>query len=313
MEYPWGHTRRFNSYTEHIRKQFEGRVQKLSIDAGFTCPNRDGTVEKHGCTYCVNDAFTPSYCHPSKAISQQLQEGKEFHKKRYKRASRYLAYLQAYSNTYAPLGVLAEFYEEALSVEGVIGLIIGTRPDCVDDEKLKYISHLSRNYYVVLEYGVESCYNKTLERINRGHTFEQSVEAIEKSASYGIKTGAHMIFGLPGETRQDMLEEASILSSLPINSIKFHQLQIIKNTQMAEDYRRHPEDFHRFGLDEYVDFIIDFVEKLNPYIMIERFAGEAPPRFLVKSDWGLIRNDQLLDKIENKLAERNSWQGKHYN
>ncbi len=308
----WGHKRRFNSYTEYIRKQFEGRVQKLSIDAGFSCPTRDGTAGRNGCTYCVNDAFNPSYCHPSKAISQQLQEGQEFHKKRYKRASRYLAYFQAYSNTYAPLDVLAEFYEEALSVEGVLGLIIGTRPDCVDDEKLKYISDLSKDYYVVLEYGVESCYNKTLERINRGHTFEQSVEAIEKSAAYGIKTGAHMIFGLPGETRQDMLEEVSILSSLPINSIKFHQLQIIKNTQMAEEYLNSPEDFHRFSLDEYVDFIVDFIEKLNPDIMIERFAGEVPPRFLVKSDWGLIRNDQVLDKIEKKLAERDTWQGKYY-
>jgi hypothetical protein len=208
--------------------------------------------------------------------------------------------------------VLAEFYEEALSVEGVIGLIIGTRPDCVDDEKLKYISDLSRDYYVVLEYGVESCYNKTLDRINRGHTFEQSVEAIEKSAAYGIKTGAHMIFGLPGETRHDMLSEASILSSLPINSIKFHQLQIIKNTQMAEDYRRHPEDFHLFSLEGYVDFIVDFVERLSPGIMIERFAGEVPPRYLAKSDWGLIRNDQVLDKIEKKLAERDTWQGKFY-
>jgi radical SAM protein (TIGR01212 family) len=310
--YSWGHNRRFNSYAEHFRKQFNGRVQKLSIDAGFTCPNRDGTVGNGGCTYCVNDAFNPSYCHPQKSITQQIKEGIEFHRNRYRRADKFLAYFQAYSNTYAPLGQLTSLYEEALSVDSVVGLVIGTRPDCVDEEKLKYFSDLARDHYFILEYGLESCYNRTLVRINRGHTFEQSVEALEMTARFGIDSGAHIIFGLPGETEHDMLQEAEILSALPLKSIKFHQLQLIRNTRMAKEFEEVPEDFRRFTLDEYLDFIVRFVERLNPGFIIERFAGEVPPRFLVRNDWEKIRNDQLLNRIEGLLEERETWQGKKF-
>lgn len=308
--YSWGHNRRFNSYAEYFRKQFNGRVQKLSIDAGFTCPNRDGTIAGGGCTYCLNDAFNPSYCHPKKSITQQINEGIGFHRKRYRRADKFLAYFQAYSNTYAPLDHLIELYEEALSVEGVIGIVIGTRPDCIDDEKLSWFRDLSRDHYLVLEYGLESCYNRTLARINRGHTFEQSVEALEMTHKYGINSGAHIIFGLPGETEQDMLDQAKILSSLPLKSIKFHQLQLIKNTKMAMEFEENPDDFHHFSLDKYLDFIVLFVERLNPSIIIERFAGEVPPRFLVKNDWGRVRNDQILQRIEKLMEEKDTWQGK---
>ena len=236
MKYPWGHSRRFNAYSNYFLKEFGERVQKLSIDAGFTCPNRDGTVGTGGCTYCNNDAFNPSYCSPSKSINQQIIEGIEFHQKRYRRANKYLAYFQPFSNTYAPLDKLRNIYHEALKFPEVIGLVIGTRPDCIDDKKLEFFSELSKKYYVIIEYGIESCYDKTLERVNRGHSFEQSVKAITKTAQKGIKTGAHIIFGLPGETKQEMLDEADILSELPLNNIKFHQLQIIKDTEMAIRY-----------------------------------------------------------------------------
>ncbi|MBW6459678.1 MAG: TIGR01212 family radical SAM protein [Bacteroidales bacterium] len=311
-QFPWGHNRRFNAYAEYFKKCFGGRVQKLAIDAGFTCPNRDGLKGNGGCTYCTNDAFNPSYCHPGKSVRQQIEEGIEFHKKRYRRAGRYLAYFQPYSNTYASLSRLKEIFYQALNYPGIIGLVIGTRPDCIDDEKLEYFASISRSHYVILEYGLESCYNQTLERINRGHTFEDSVKALEMTARYGVKTGVHMIFGLPGESVEMMLDQAKTLSSLPINNIKFHQLQIIKNTFMAQEFKEKPEDFVNFTLEGYIDFIIDFVERLNPDTVIERFSGEVPPRYLAGPDWGLIRNDRVLAMIEKRMEERRTWQGRSF-
>lgn len=310
--FPWGHNRRFNSYSEYFKKKFGTRVQKLSIDAGFTCPNRDGTKGINGCTYCNNDAFNPSYCHPEKNIEQQIKEGIEFHTNRYRRAEKYLAYFQAYSNTYAPLEKLKHIYSQALNFDEIVGLVIGTRPDCIDSEKLSYFKKLSEKKYLIIEYGIESCYNQTLIKINRGHTFEDAKKAITLTSDYGINVGAHIIFGLPGETRNQMLEQADIISGLPINTIKFHQLQIIKGTALEKQYNSQPETFKFFELDEYIDFIVDFTELLNPNIVIERFAGEVPPRFLSGPGWGLIRNDQLLNKIEKRLEERNTWQGKYY-
>lgn len=310
MEFVWGHKRRFNAYSNYLKKEFGERVQKLSIDAGFTCPNRDGTVGRGGCTFCDNNAFNPSYCEAKKPVGQQIREGIEFHSNRYRRAHKYLAYFQAYSNTYADHAHLKTIYEEALGKPEIIGLVIGTRPDCVDESLLDYFKELSERYYIIVEYGIESCYDKTLVEINRGHTFQQSVDAIKLTASKGIKTGAHLIFGLPGESRAEMLSEAKILSNLPIDSIKFHQLQIIKGTKMEEDYMLNPEKFDFFELIAYVEFVIDFIEKLNPNIVIERFAGEVPPRFLAGPGWGLIRNDQILNLIEKRLEDRNTWQGR---
>ncbi len=310
--YPWNHQRRFNSYAEYFKKEFGGRVQKLAIDAGFTCPNRDGFKGRGGCTYCDNDAFNPSYCHPEKSIRKQIEEGIEFHARRYRRANRYLAYFQPYSNTYAPLESLKEIYNQALAFPEITGVVIGTRPDCIDEEKLEYFSELSKHHYVMIEFGIESCFNKTLHRINRGHTFEEAVNAIEMTSSYKIKTGAHFIFGLPGETRQEMINEIGLINKLPLDTIKFHQLQIVKGTRMAKEFAENPEDFIRFSLDEYIEFIIDAVECLNPVFVIERFAGEVPPRFLAKEGWGLIRNDQVLARIEKRMEERDTWQGKKY-
>ncbi len=312
MEYPWGHQRRFNAYAQYFKQTFGGRIQKLSIDAGFTCPNRDGTLGRGGCTYCNNDAFNPSYCHPGKSVEKQIQEGIEFHTNRYRRAEMYLAYFQPYSNTYAPLEKLKKLYDSTLAHKEIAGLVIGTRPDCIDDEKLKYFEELSRNHYVIIEYGIESCYDNTLQRINRKHSYKQSQEAIMKTAGYGIKTGAHLIFGLPGESREEMLRQAEIISSLPLDTIKFHQLQIVKGTAMSKDFERNPSGYTLFELQEYIEFIIRFIEHMSPSIAIERFAGEVPPRFLVAPYWGLIRNDQIVAMIDKKLTELDSWQGKKY-
>ncbi len=312
MKYYWNHKRRFNSYSEYFKNTFGKRVQKITVDAGFTCPNRDGTLARGGCTYCNNNAFNPSYCMPDKAISLQIDEGKKFHKRRYRRADTYLVYFQPYSNTYASLSQLKKLYEEALMQKGVIGLVIGTRPDCIDDDKLDYFQHLSKKYFVIIEYGVESIYNKSLELINRQHTFEQSVIAIKKTAERGIFVGAHFIFGLPGETREMMLDSVKIISELPLTTIKFHQLQIVKGTKMAQDYVKNPSSFNMFSFEEYIDFIIKFTERLNPAFIIERFAGEVPPRFLITNTWNRLRNDQINKLIEMELERRNTWQGKFY-
>ncbi len=312
MNYPWGHTRRFNAYAEYFKREFGERVQKVSIDAGFTCPNRDGSLARGGCTYCNNDAFNPSYCSPDKSVTQQLQEGVEFHKVRYRRAKKYLAYFQTYSNTYAPIDRLKSIYEEALSFPGVVGLVVGTRPDCIDDEKLDWFGNLAREHYLMIEYGIESTYDKTLERINRHHTWEQSKEAIMKTAGKGIRTGAHLIFGLPGESREEMLAEAPVISALPLTTVKFHQLQIVKGTLMAGDYARNSCQYELFGLNEYIEFIIRFVERINPDFIIERFTGEVPPRFHGGPNWGVIRNDQVNQMIEKKMEALNTWQGRLY-
>ncbi len=310
--FPWGNRRRFNAYSDYFKRVFGERVQKVTIDAGFTCPNRDGTVGRGGCTYCNNDAFNPSYCKPDKSVTQQIDEGVEFHRSRYRKANKYLAYFQAYSNTYAPLDRLKAIYDEALQYPGIIGLVIGTRPDCIDNEKLDYFAELSRDYYIILEYGIESFYNRTLEQINRGHTVEDSITAIEKTAQKGIKTGAHLIFGLPGETREDMLKEADMLSQLSLDTVKFHQLQILKDTVMAKEYQKHPERFTLFELDEYIDFVISFMERLNPNFVIERFSGEVPPWFLAGPGWGLIRTYEVRNKLEQRMVNRDTWQGKYY-
>lgn len=308
--FPWGDNRRFNSYSSYFTREFGSRVQKISIDAGFSCPNRDGKISTGGCTFCRNDAFNPSYCHPEKSIRQQIDEGIEFHQRRYRRAKSYLAYFQAFSNTYRPLDELEKLYREALSVDGIIGLVIGTRPDCINEETLEMLKDL--NATIILEYGVESVYDQTLTRVNRGHDFATAKKAIELTHKYGFHCGGHFIFGLPGETREMMLKAADIISKLPLTTVKFHQLQIFKDTKMADEYLANPSDFHLFTLEDYIEFVIDFIERLNPNIVIERFAGEVPPRYLVSKPWLNLRYDQVLSLIEKRLEERNTYQGKKY-
>ena len=304
--------RRFNSYSGYMTKLFGSRVQKISIDAGFSCPNRDGTLSTGGCTFCSNAAFNPSYCRPEKSIRQQIEEGIAFHQRRYRRANRYLAYFQPFSNTYKPLEELKSIYAQALETPEIAGIVIGTRPDLIDEPLLHHLNEIQKTHYLMLEYGVESVYDETLRRVNRGHDFATAERAIRLTAQHNIPCGAHFIFGLPGETKAMMLDAANVISQLPLTTVKFHQLQIFKGTPMASTYLEHPEAFHLFDLDEYIDFVIDFTERLNPSMVIERFAGEVPPRYLVSEPWMKLRYDAVLQRIEQRMEERDTWQGRLY-
>jgi len=304
--------RRFNSYVGYFREKYGSRLQKIVVDAGFSCPNRDGTITTGGCTYCNNDAFHPSYSTPDKDILLQIEEGIEFHKKRYRTAEGYLAYFQPYSNTHAGTDVLRSRYMEALSHPMVAGIVIGTRPDCIDESKLELLSQISKEHIVVIEYGIESIHDKTLKRINRGHTFKQAVDAIEMTALKGLHQGAHFIFGLPGESREDMMVYAGEINRLPLNSVKFHQLQIVTGTKMELEFEQRPQDFLQMSLPEYIDFFIDFLEQLRPNVFIERFAGELPPRFIKTNPWGFLRNVELLRLLEKRLEERETFQSRLY-
>lgn len=308
MIYPWGDERPFNSYSGYFKRMFGGRVQKLAVNAGFTCPNRDGRVGTGGCTFCNNEAFTPSYCVPLKSVAQQIEEGIDFHRNRYRSAERYLVYFQSFSNTYAPLEHLQEIYARALANPLVAGIVVGTRPDCVDDRVLDYFAGLGERCYVAIEYGIESCYDDTLQRINRGHDFECARRAVEATASRGIHVGAHFILGLPGETDDMLTREADIINSLPLTTVKFHQLQIFNGTPMADEWREHPEHFRFWTLDEYLDLFTGILQRLRPDIVVERFAGEAPPRFHCGPTWGLIRNEQLLAMLEKRLRDKGAYQ-----
>ena len=304
--------RRYNSQADFIKEKYGVRLQKLVVDAGFTCPNRDGAKGRGGCTFCDNNAFHPNYSTPDKSITQQLEEGIEFHRGRYRRAGGYLAYFQPYSNTYAPLEKLRQLYREALAHPEVRGIVIGTRPDCVDEAKLDYLAELAKEHIVIVEYGIESCYDATLEHINRGHTYADAVRAVEMTAARGLHTGAHFILGLPGETREMMLSAADRINALKIDSVKFHQLQIIKGTKMEEEYAQHPERFEKFTLEGYIDFFVDILERLRSNLVIERFAGEVPPRFVNSTPWGLVRNVELLRMLEERLECRETFQGRLY-
>ena len=303
---------RYNSYIGYFKKTYGERLQKVVVDAGFTCPNRDGLVGTGGCTYCDNAAFHPGYSTAGVPIHVQIDEGIKFHRVRYRKAEKFLAYFQPYSNTYAPIERLREVYEEALSHPLVAGIVIGTRPDCVDEDKIDYLASLARNHVVVIEYGIESVYDRTLKRINRGHSFEDAARAVEMTAARGLTQGAHFIFGLPGETVGDMLAYAPIINKMPLHSVKFHQLQIVRGTAMEQEFASHPSDFVTFSLDEYLDFIADLLERLRPDLYIERFAGEVPPRFVNSTPWGLLRNTELIRLLEQRLEERNTFQGRLY-
>lgn len=299
---------RYNEYGSWLTAQLGVKAQKISLNAGFTCPNRDGRVGTGGCTYCNNQTFNPDYCAPTKSITQQLEEGKAFFSKKYPEM-KYLAYFQAYTNTYDSLENLKAKYEEALRVPDVMGLVIGTRPDCMPDSLLDYLEELHHRSFLLVEYGVESVYDKTLLRIHRGHSHAQTVDAIQRTAERGILVGAHVILGLPGESREEMLAEADVLSSLPLTMLKLHQLQLIKGTQMAAEYAAVPEDFHLFAADEYVDLVIDFLERLRPDLVLERFVSQSPASLLARPGWGL-KNHEFVAKVKRRLQERDARQGR---
>lgn len=303
-------TKPYNDLGDFLRNIFPYKVQKISLNAGFTCPNRDGSKGWGGCTYCNNQTFSPEYCHTERSITQQLEEGVRFFSRKYP-DMKYLAYFQAYTNTYDEMERLKAIYEEALNYPGVVGLIVGTRPDCVPDALLDYFAELAKKTFVMVEYGLESTLDKTLLRINRGHTQAESEEAIRKTAGRGIYTGAHLILGLPGETKEEILHHADIISSLPLTTVKLHQLQLIRNTRMAKEFSDSPAEFHLYTADEYIELVVDFVEKLNPSITIERFVSQSPKELLIAPDWGL-KNFEFTAKVLKRMKERGAYQGRTF-
>ena len=312
MLYAWGDERRYNSYAGYFRRLFGRRMQKLSVDAGFSCPNRDGRLATGGCTFCNNGAFTPSYCSRGLSITRQIEEGIAFHRWRYREAQRYLVYFQSFSNTYAPLEVLRERYEEALAHPDVAGLIIGTRPDCVDEAVLDYLAELARDRYVAVEYGIESVYDASLRAVNRGHDFATAERAVQMTTERGLACGAHFILGLPGETDEMMLEGVKAINRLGLTTVKFHQLQIFRDTAMAQEFDKHPDRFRFWTVEAYIDLVVELLRRLRPDVVVERFASEAPPRYHHGPNWGLIRNEELWRRLEERLRERDTYQGELY-
>ncbi|WP_274289379.1 TIGR01212 family radical SAM protein [Prevotella corporis] len=289
----------YNDFGSWIRKQFPFRVQKISIDAGFTCPNRDGRFGRGGCVFCDNHTFNPKYCRPTRTITEQLEDGKRFFGKKYPEM-KYLAYFQAYSNTYAPEETLRKLYEEALNVKDVVGIVVGTRPDCVNDEILNYLEELNRKTFLIVEYGIESCNNETLKLINRGHDFACTQQAIEATAKRGIYVGGHIILGLPGEDRSESLRQAPIISSLPLTILKIHQMQIIKGTKLEQIYKENP--FPVYSVEEYVELVTDYIQLLRKDLILERFVSQSPPELLLAPKWN-IKNYEFGSLINNRLKK----------
>lgn len=301
----------YNDYSTFIKNKFGERVQKISINTGFSCPNRDGTKGVGGCSYCNNNSFNPDYCAPSKSIAQQLDEGISIFSAKYK-SQQYLAYFQAYTNTYAEINLVKKLYTEAINHPKVIGLIIGTRPDCISEELIDYLAELAKEHYISLEFGIESTINRTLQLVNRCHTFEETKAAYNMSKDRGIHLGAHLILGLPGESHEEMLSHAIEISKLPIHSLKIHHLQIVKHTIMALEYEKEPASFNLFTIEGYIDFVTEFIGRLRPDIIIERFISQSPFELLIAPNWGGLKNFEIVSKIDKKLAEKNLWQGKFY-
>ena len=303
-----GFQQRYLNYNQVLKSEFDERIQKISVHAGFTCPNRDGTKGWGGCTYCNNQTFVPEYCKPVKSITQQLDEGVNFFRHKYK-SQYYLAYFQSYTNTYDSFEKLKSLYEEALHHPKIKGLVIGTRPDCVSEDLLDYFERISKNSYVLIEYGIESTSDATLEFIRRGHDFACAEFAVKETARRGIKTGAHLILGLPFESKEIILEHADKISRLPLTTLKLHQLQIVIGTVMAVQYRQHPEWFQLFTVDEFVDLVVDFLERLSPNIAVERFVSQSPEGLVIAPQWK-IKNFEITSKIEKQLIKRNTFQGR---
>lgn len=299
----------YNDYGTWIRNVLPFRVQKLSIDAGFTCPNRDGSVGEGGCIFCDNRTFNPSYCNRQRSIKEQIEDGKKFFARKYP-DMKYIAYFQAYTNTYAKIDHLKRLYEEALNCDGIVGISIGTRPDCVSAELLDYLGQLSRQTHLTVEYGIESANNYTLQRINRGHNYECSRKAVCDTADRGIIVGGHVILGLPGEDRDESLRQASIISSLPLTILKIHQMQIIRGTMLERLFNQTP--FHVYTVEEYVELVTDYVQRLRSDLVLERFVSQSPGELLVAPKWGL-KNHEFTDLLVNHMRTVGARQGRLVN
>ena len=291
------------NYTEYgpwLQEQLGTKVQKISVNAGFTCPNRDGTVGYGGCTFCNNQTFNPEYCQPQKSITQQLEEGKRFFARKYPHM-KYLAYFQAYTNTYGELERLKDMYEEALRVPDVMGLVIGTRPDCMPPALLDYLAELNRRTFLIIEYGIESANEETLRRINRGHTFALSADVVCKIAACGIRVGAHIILGFPWEDRKELMRQADEIARLPLSTLKLHQVQIIRGTALAEEYRQHPWPLPT--AEEYIDLVLEYISHLPSSFVLERFVSQSPPEYVIAHQWGL-KNYEFTNLVKQALSRK---------
>ncbi len=320
--YLWQSERRYNAYSALLRRQFGCRVQTLPINGGFACPNRDGSKGTTGCTFCANEAFSPAYSHGHDGITQQIDNALTFFSSRRRpQETLYLAYFQSYSNTYASLDTLRERYGEALQHTQVKGLVIATRPDCVDEARLDLLQGLAQRHHIAVEYGIESCYDSTLAAVQRGHTFADAQQAIQATAQRGLPTAVHLILGLPGESREQMLQQVDLLNALPINALKLHQLQLLKGSTLGEAYLRgEARDYGTFfSLDEYLALVCDFIERLRPDIALERMAGEVPPRYQAAPGGGWLRpngkqlkSEEFVALVDNELQRRDTYQGYRY-
>lgn len=307
-QFIWGTEKRYNDYSTYIKRTFGERVQKISVNAGFTCPNRDGSKGVGGCAFCNNSTFNPAYCDTAFTIGEQIEKGISFFQPKYQ-AQNYLAYFQAYSNTYGETKDLINKYEQALANPKVIGLILGTRPDCISDELLQYLKQLQKKYYVAIELGAESTNEATLQTINRGHSYDETIDACHRINELAIPIGLHLILGLPGESRSQIMQHATEVSKLPISFLKLHQLQIVKGSLFASQYKQDADYFSLYNADEFVELVVDFIEMLDPRIVVERFISQAPADLLIAPAWG-IKNFEFVAKVEKQLKVRDTWQGK---
>ncbi len=295
----------YKEFGTWLQAELGCKAQKLSVDAGLTCPNRDGTLGRGGCTFCDNRTFNPAYCRQGGSITDQLEAGKRFFSRKYP-SMKYLAYFQSYSNSYGTLSHLKELYEEALRVPDVVGLVIGTRPDCMPDALLEYLEELNRRTFLLVEYGVESANEETLVRVNRGHTFAQARECIIRTAQRGIRVGVHMILGFPWETRSELIRQAQLIASLPITTLKLHQLQVIKGTQLAREYELHPWPLPT--AEEYVDLVLEYISHLPPSLVLERFVSQSPPEYVIAPRWGL-KNHEFSALVKKAIQKRSTQLG----
>ena len=295
----------YKEFGTWLQAELGCKAQKLSVDAGLTCPNRDGTLGRGGCTFCDNRTFNPAYCRQGGSITDQLEAGKRFFSRKYP-SMKYLAYFQSYSNSYGTLSHLKELYEEALRVPDVVGLVVGTRPDCMPDALLEYLEELNRRTFLLVEYGVESANEETLVRVNRGHTFAQARECIIRTAQRGIRVGVHMILGFPWETRSELIRQAQLIASLPITTLKLHQLQVIKGTQLAREYELHPWPLPT--AEEYVDLVLEYISHLPSSLVLERFVSQSPPEYVIAPRWGL-KNHEFSALVKKAIQKRSTQLG----
>ncbi|MDE7396731.1 MAG: TIGR01212 family radical SAM protein [Muribaculum sp.] len=292
----------YRTYSDFLKTYFSEKIQKLTVNASLGCPNRDGTIGRGGCIYCDNRSFNPSYCRSGYSISQQIEAGKQFFAKKYP-DMKYLAYFQAYTSTHGDNNMLLTMYNEALADNDVKGLIVGTRPDCIPDSLLDKFEQLRdrTGKHIFLEYGAESSHNQTLQIINRCHTWECTVDTVNRTHKRGIPIGLHFIMGLPGETHDMMMDTIGQINTLPIDTVKFHQLQVISGTPLHRMINNNQIDLKPFSLEEYLDLCVEIVKRLDKRIAIERFTGQAPANMLVAPKWG-IKNHVFTDKLNQLLS-----------